>query len=189
MIVGKGTGFINHTAPGWTVFTDNGYLYFQLNAAGVFGISELQAQDVNGYSRLRRHLAPRRDNVLWKHVCKWGCLLCPRESSKTPGNDINDLNAGDITNDADPTIGATPTPSGFYHGALAELDVFNRTLTTADNARLYGNGAGDYGAVGVQAWSPAIILTARAVPSPTTRPTATTARWKAPSAPRRWSPA
>ena len=150
MIVGKGTGFVNHNAPGWTVFTAYGYLYFQLNTAGVFGVSELQAQDVNGYNRVC--------DGSWHHVVitysgsmyASGVAFYVDGNPQTLGNDINDLNAGDITNDADPTIGATPTPDGFYHGALAELDVFNQTLTTADDQTLYANGAGDYGAVGVQ---------------------------------------
>ena len=47
MIVGKGDGFVDHTSPGWTVFTAYDHLYFQLNAATEYGISELQAWDWN----------------------------------------------------------------------------------------------------------------------------------------------
>ncbi len=46
MIVGKSAGFTNHSAPGWSVFTAYGYLYFQLNAGSEFHSSELQAWDL-----------------------------------------------------------------------------------------------------------------------------------------------
>ena len=150
MIVGKGTGFLNHNAPGWTVFTAYGYLYFQLNAGSLFGVSELQARDSVNNAQVC--------DGTWQHVLITyngsgngsGVVFYINGAGHTPGTDSNNLYAGDLTNDADPTIGATPTPDGFYQGALAELDVFNRTLTTADDQTLFANWAGDYGAVGVQ---------------------------------------
>ena len=44
---GQSTGFLTDDSPGWTVCTDDGYLYFQLDAGGTFGISVLQASDLN----------------------------------------------------------------------------------------------------------------------------------------------
>ncbi len=151
MVIGKGDGFLDHTAPGWTVFTAYGYLYFQLNAASVFGISELQTWDLSDYIC----------NSEWHHVVitynggmsTSGVAYYIDGVAQPLGADSNDLGDYDITNDVDSTIGATPgaTPDqqGFFHGALAEMDVFNTVISSADVATLYNGGAGDYGAAGV----------------------------------------
>jgi protein involved in polysaccharide export with SLBB domain len=149
MIVGKGAGFRHHSAPGWTVFLANGgFLYFQLNAASAPLISELQAWELN------TQLCDGR----WRHVVVTyngnqdlsGVAFYIDGMAERLGSDSNNLRGGDIRNKVDATIGAAANSNEtFYRGALSELHVFDRAITSADAAKLYARGRGNYGAVGI----------------------------------------
>ncbi len=159
IIVGKSAGFLDHSAPGWAVFTANGgFLYFQLNAAREFRSSELQARELN----------TRLCDGQWHHVVvayngnqdSSGVAFYIDGTDQALGIDSNSLRDGDIRNEVHATIGATAGPTagvpgtpahrGLYPGALNEMQVFDRALTADDAAKLYADGKGNYGAVGVR---------------------------------------
>ena len=82
----------------------------------------------------------------WGHVCNgsWHFVVVTYDGSGSPsgvkfvingaaqtlGTDSNNLSAGNLTSDADATIGATPSPNGMFSGDLAELDVFNGVISS-----------------------------------------------------------
>jgi hypothetical protein len=143
-IIGKGASFLDHGAPGWTIFTNKiGFLYFQLNASNRFSVSELQAYE------LRTSITDGR----WHHVIVSydgnqdvsGVAFYIDGTLQPLGNDSNNLRDGDIRNEVHASIGATATGKGFYHGALNDVQIFDRALTAADTAKLYSNGTGDHG--------------------------------------------
>ncbi len=147
-IVGKCARFFDHSAPGWTVFTNKaGFLYLQLNAARKFSTSELQAYE----------LKTRLCDAQWHYVVVSyngnrdvsGVAFFIDGAAQPLGTDSNNLQDGDIRNEVHATIGATSTGQGFFHGALDEMQIFDRALTAADAAKLYAAWAGNYGAVGV----------------------------------------
>ncbi len=119
MIVGKGAGFYDHSSPGWTVFTAYGWLYFQLNAESTFGVSELQAREITTVVC----------DGQWHHIVVTyngnedisGVTFYIDGVAYSPGSDINDLSADNITNSVDATIGGTPPygdspPAGLFQG-------------------------------------------------------------------------
>ena len=107
VIAGNNADFVNNTAPGWTVYTDDGYLYFQLDSANGFGIGVLQASDLN----------TQVCNGQWENV-----VVTYDGSEEASGLGISIDGAAPQTLDTsssgldslgvtsgDPTIGATPS--------------------------------------------------------------------------------
>ena len=147
MIVGKGQGFVDHTSPGWTVFSAYGYLYFQLNGGTSFGVTELQA----------RKISTLICTGGWQHVVVTydgtdtasGVKMYVNDVEKSVGSDSDDLSWNDITNNDDATIGATPVGTGLLSGKLQEVAIFSGALSSTDVYSLYNSGAGDYGDSGV----------------------------------------
>ena len=148
-IVGNGAGFFKHNAPGWTVFVAHaGYIYFQLHGSGTHFVNELQAWHIGTCVRDGR----------WHHVVVTyngnqdlsGVVIYIDGAAKSLGSDSNNLRDGDTRSNLHATVGAAPgSNDNFYQGALSELLIFDRVITRDEVAKLYANGAVNYGAVGV----------------------------------------
>ena len=190
VIVGQGTGLLTDDSPGWDVRTDDGYLYFQLDAGGTCGISQLQASDLNA--------AVCNVTNTWHHVVVTydgseeasGVAFYIDGAAQTLDSCSSGLYDGGLTASGDPTIGATPAPgnSCYYSGDLNELDIFNRVLAFADVPRRSTPVERATTAQPLSpAWWPATTWTTpRPLLSPTTREMETTARGTAPRPRRRW---